>query len=136
MECRRAIAHTKINIKKKENKMNRHKMLHGGWVVDVRRCGWDEDIQKAYEQLNLLPGTKYEPIAQVAKQVVAGLNYITVGEQTIKGTPKKNQVCISFWSQVDKERTTSILSIIPIKDGEPVTLPDGQVVDWAMYDKA
>ena len=116
--------------------MNRHKMLHGGWVVDVRRCGWDEDIQKAYEQLNLLPGTKYEPIAQVAKQVVAGLNYITVGEQTIKGTPKKNQVCISFWSQVDKERTTSILSIVPIKDGEPVTLPDGQVVDWAMYDKA
>ena len=116
--------------------MNRHKMLHGGWVVDVRRCGWDEDIQKAYEQLNLLPGTKYKPIAQVATQVVAGLNYITIGEQTIANSLKTSQVCILFWSQVDKERTTSILSIIPIKDGAPVTLPDGQVVDWAMYDKA
>ena len=113
--------------------MIRHNLKPGGWLVNVRRAGWDEDIKKAYEQLNLLPGTKYEPIAQVAKQVVAGLNYITVGEQTIKGTPEKNQVCISFWSQVDKERTTSILSIIPIKDGAPVTLPDGQVVDWDKY---
>ena len=113
--------------------MNRHKMLHGGWVVDVRRCGWDEDIKKAYEQLNLLPGTKYKPIAQVATQVVAGLKYITVGEQTIVGSSVKNEVCISFWSQVDKDRTTSILSIVPIKSGEPVTLPDGQVVDWDKY---
>ena len=116
--------------------MNRFDMKAGEWIIDVRRAGWDEDIIRAYEQLNLLLGTKYEPIAQVAKQVVAGLKYITVGEQTIANALTTSQVCISFWSQVDKERTTSILSIIPIEDDEPVTLPDGQVVDWAICNKA
>ena len=52
--------------------MIRHNLKPGGWLVNVRRAGWDEDIKKAYEQLNLLPGTKYKPIAQVATQVVAG----------------------------------------------------------------
>ena len=116
--------------------MIRHNLKPGGWLVNVRRAGWDEDIKKAYEQLNLLPGTKYKPIAQVATQVVAGLNYITIGEQTIANSLKTSQVCILFWSQVDKDRTISIcsiLSIIPIKDGAPVTLPDGQVVDWDKY---
>lgn len=110
--------------------MNRFDMKVGEWTIDVRRAGWDEDIKRAYEQLNLLPGTKYKPIAKIATQIVAGLNYITVAEQTIEGTPMPNQVCILFWSHADRDRTISICSIVPIKNGEPVTIPDGRVVEW------
>ena len=69
--------------------------IPGGWVISVTK-NWSPFVDKAFEQLNLLPGTKYRPIAQVGTQVVAGLNVIAVGEQTIVGDGDRKQLVRVF----------------------------------------
>ena len=112
---------------------NETSLMPGGWFVNVITENFSENVKLAFAKLNYANHSSFEPIAQIATQVVAGLNYVVLAEQKIYGNPAiKLYVRIVFYAKpyAKEPSDIEITSMNPLPLGcTSVAIPDGQRVD-------
>ena len=104
----------------------------GAWKINVVTEAMPEEIASALGKLDNLVGASYKPIAYLGSQIVHGVNYAVLAEQTILcAGSTKNIVLIIFnvRQAPDAHPEVSLVSIQRVLEGSPMGTCGGVVID-------
>lgn len=114
-----------------------NQVIVGAWDIDVRVKDWPKEVNSAEEQLNKHIGASYKVFAYLGKQVVKGINYAVLAEQTLATVGEDNNVVLvifNVWE--DKIVITSIERVLEGHEipGGIVVAPTTDIPEDAMKD--
>lgn len=92
--------------------------MTGSWEVNVSIGSMPEKVATAFAELDSMVGCEYSPIAYLGSQVVNGINYAVLAEQTVlAGKDSKNVVLTIFNEKGNECHLTDIERVL--ESGDP-----------------